>query len=195
MRWYLNFALESLPLYAFLLVWTVSAFQVKRTKISEPIASRLTNTLLTLLVLASFAFPGKLPDGFLKARFVWSSSPIRAAAVVLTYVGVGIAIWARLVLGRNWSSRANLKEDHELIRRGPYAYVRHPIYSGMLLALIGVALEIGQWRALIAAALAIVALSVKAKREEQVMFSAFGENYQHYRGETGFLLPRFNRPD
>jgi protein-S-isoprenylcysteine O-methyltransferase Ste14 len=65
----------------------------------------------------------------------------------------------------------------------------------MLLALIGLTLEIGQCRALIAVALVSVALSVKATREEQVMFSAFGENYQRYRGETGFLLPRFNRAE
>ena len=68
------------------------------------------------------------------------------AGIVLTYAGLMLAIWARLSLGTNWSAVVDRKIGHELIRSGPYAYLRHPTYSGLLLAVIGTAIEIGEWR-------------------------------------------------
>jgi protein-S-isoprenylcysteine O-methyltransferase Ste14 len=83
------------------------------------------------------------------------------------------------------------KVDHELIRSGPYAFVRHPIYSGLLLATIGTAIFVGQWRGLIAVPLVLLSESIKAKREEQFMIEEFGETYQQYREQTWFIAPGF----
>jgi protein-S-isoprenylcysteine O-methyltransferase Ste14 len=112
------------------------------------------------------------------------------AGTALTYLGVAFAIWARWSLGRNWSAEVSLKTDHQLVSSGPYAYVRHPIYSGLLLAVIGTAVVIGEWRGLLAILITAVGHVLKAKREEALMTSAFGDQYRQRRRETGFLLPR-----
>jgi len=101
-----------------------------------------------------------------------------------------VAIWARLILGENWSARVIVKQGHQLISSGPYAYVRHPIYSGFLLAVTGTAIVIGEWRGLLAIVLVVVTQSLKAQREEKFMLSEFGDRYAQYQRETGFLLPR-----
>src|SRR5215813_9285698 len=74
----------------------------------------------------------------------------------------GDSIWARYCLGEFWSARVALKEGHQLIRTGPYAFVRHPIYTGMLVATIGTALVVGEWRAVLAILLLVAAHSRKA---------------------------------
>jgi protein-S-isoprenylcysteine O-methyltransferase Ste14 len=94
-------------------------------------------------------------------------------------------------LGQYWSGRVTLKVDHQLIRFGPYAHVRHPIYSGLLLAMAGTALVIGEWRAALGVLLAIVELSRKAAKEEALLASEFGDQYREYRRQAGFLTPRF----
>ena len=83
-----------------------------------------------------------------------------------------------------------MKKDHQLVRSGPYAQVRHPIYGGLLLAITGTAVVIGEWRGLLAILIWSVGHSLKANREEAVMVATFGKQYQQYQRETGFLLPR-----
>jgi len=114
-----------------------------------------------------------------------------APGIVLTYIGASLAIWARYSLGQYWSGRVTLKEDHQLIRFGPYAYVRHPIYSGLLLAMAGTASVVGEWRAVVAFLLALVELSRKAAKEEALLATEFGDQYGEYRKQAGFLTPRF----
>jgi protein-S-isoprenylcysteine O-methyltransferase Ste14 len=81
-----------------------------------------------------------------------------------------------------------VKEDHALVRTGPYARVRHPIYSGLLLAFLGTAVAIGEWRGLVAVALAFVALVRKSAEEERRMRETFPD-YEQYRRETAALIP------
>jgi len=101
-----------------------------------------------------------------------------------------VAIWARYSLGAYWSARVTLKEGHQLIRSGPYALVRHPIYTGMFLAALGTALVGGEWRGILALLLLITAHARKAFREESLLSREFGEEYTNYRRSTGFLFPR-----
>jgi protein-S-isoprenylcysteine O-methyltransferase Ste14 len=81
------------------------------------------------------------------------------------------------------------KIDHQLVKSGPYAFVRHPIYSGLLLATIGTAIFVGEWRGVLAIPLILASESIKARREEQFMAAEFGDDYEEYRRETGFLIP------
>ena len=103
--------------------------------------------------------------------------------------GLGISIWARRVLGRNWSGIVTVKQDHELIRTGPYRYVRHPIYTGLLLAILGTALIFGEWRGLIAFVIFTAAIMLKVRTEERFMDESFPEQYARYRAEVPALLP------
>jgi protein-S-isoprenylcysteine O-methyltransferase Ste14 len=93
---------------------------------------------------------------------------------------VVVAIAARVYLGRNWSGRATIKEGHELVRNGPYALVRHPIYTGLLIAAIGTAIAFGQVRNLAALPLLLLGFRMKLREEERLLFQAFGAQYSAY---------------
>jgi protein-S-isoprenylcysteine O-methyltransferase Ste14 len=113
-------------------------------------------------------------------------------AVALTAAGVGVAIWARWHLGANWSGVVTLKEGHELIRTGPYRSIRHPIYTGILLAILGTALAIGEVRGLVALAIAWGSFYFKARREESFLAQEFGPRFAEHQQHTGMFLPRFS---
>jgi protein-S-isoprenylcysteine O-methyltransferase Ste14 len=180
---------QMVPWYALGLYWGVSAFRVKSTNTIEPLAARLYTVCLAAAAFA-LLFSDSLHVGRLGERFLVRDPWLQAVGTALTYGGAAIAIWARRSLGRNWSAEVSLKADHQLIRSGPYAYVRHPIYGGLLLAVIGTALVIGEWRGLLATLIMAVGHVLKAKREEAVMTAAFGDQYQQHQRQTGFLLPR-----
>jgi protein-S-isoprenylcysteine O-methyltransferase Ste14 len=181
--------IEVLPWYAFLAVWAIAAVRTKTTKSSEPLLSRLTTGVL---IAAAFVllFRQDLPVQFLHARVLPLDAVTQWTGITLTFAGAAIAIWARFVLGANWSAKVTVKIGHELVRSGPYAYVRHPIYTGMLLAVIGTAVEIGEWRGVTAIILVAIAFWLKTRREEQFMTREFGDGYEQYRQNTGSLFPK-----
>jgi protein-S-isoprenylcysteine O-methyltransferase Ste14 len=93
------------------------------------------------------------------------------------------------MLGTNWSADVTVKHDHELIEAGPYAYSRHPIYTGLVLALFGTALAVGETRALIAFVIALASLWYKMGLEERVMRRTFGAAYDAYTRRVKALIP------
>jgi protein-S-isoprenylcysteine O-methyltransferase Ste14 len=103
---------------------------------------------------------------------------------------MGLAFWARVYLGRNWSSAPTIKEHHELIRSGPYRFVRHPIYTGILLAMVGTFLANGKVRGALSVVVVWFAWTVKSRMEEEFMVRTFGAQYEEYRRTTGALFPR-----
>ena len=121
----------------------------------------------------------------LRAACLW---PVQLGAA-LTFAGIAFAIWARVWIAGNWSSDVTLKRDHELIVDGPYAWVRHPIYTGILVALAGTALAVGEWRGVLAVALAAGAFWRKLRLEEAVMRRQFGETYARYAARVPALIP------
>jgi len=151
--------------------------------------------LLRLIVLAiTFAllFWDLTRVGILGGRLM---PPIPALAVigfVLALVGLAIALWARIHLGQYWSDKVVLKVDHQLIRSGPYAHMRHPIYSGVLLGVLGTALVLGEWRGLLAFALLLTNYSIKAKKEERILEARFTDEFREHQRHAGFLLPRLH---
>ena len=90
---------------------------------------------------------------------------------------------------KNWSQAVTVKEGHELITSGPYALVRHPIYTGLLLAFVGCAVARDEWRGLLAVALVFVALWRKLRLDEQWMRAQFGESYEAYSRRVAALVP------
>ena len=175
----------------FCLYWVIGALRVKRTQQMEP-AGRRFGTVAVLAVAAILLFARHVNLGVLDRRFIPNNEAIKGASIVLVAIGVAIAIWARRHIGQFWSSRVALKEDHQLIQTGPYARVRHPIYSGMLLAMIGTGLFLGEWRALVGVFLVFGAHWRKAQREEKLLAGQFGTAYEEYCGRTGSLIPRLH---
>jgi protein-S-isoprenylcysteine O-methyltransferase Ste14 len=171
-----------------LIVWIVAGLFTKPAERSEPLASRLIQIGWSLLSIFLLSFR-RLPWGPLGVRVVPRSFFLGYTGLALTVGGIAFAIWARFYLGRNWSGRVTIKKDHELIRSGPYSIVRHPIYTGFLVALTGTVIAIGEIRAIVALAIVVVALYFKSRTEEKFMSQQFGEEYAKYSQEVKSLIP------
>ncbi|PYV65700.1 MAG: hypothetical protein DMG95_01005 [Acidobacteria bacterium] len=115
---------------------------------------------------------------------------MQATAILLTAAGIALAIWARFYIGQNWSGTVTIKVGHTLIRTGPYRWVRHPIYSGILLAMIGTALARGKPIGVLAIVLFWFGFWFKSRLEEQFMRKTFGQEYDEYARSTGALVPK-----
>lgn len=174
-----------------LLYWAISAIRVKPAVRTESASSRLGRHLLLLMLAAILVFHrfARLNHTFLNDRFVPDQPWVIWLGFFLTVAGLAFTCWARVVLGRNWSGIVQLKRDHELIVRGPYRIVRHPIYTGLLLAFFGTALVIGEWRALVGTALVAIAFWRKLRLEERWMCELFGDQYRHYMRDVKALVP------
>jgi protein-S-isoprenylcysteine O-methyltransferase Ste14 len=186
--------LEAIPWYAFIIYWLVSAARLKQTKVEEDSGGRLLHILI-MVAAFDLIFRGNFTFGVLNERMIPLTLFFLYAGIALTWLGIAFAIWARSTIGQNWSGRVTVKVDHELIQSGPYAFVRHPIYSGLLLANIGAAAFIGRWRCLVGLLVFLLEVSRKAAKEERFMVQEFGERYEKYRRNTGFLIPRVGGMD
>jgi len=172
----------------FLVVWGIGALTQKQTVRKEPARSRLVYLLLGALVVMVL-FNKKLDFGFLERPFVPKDFIFSYIGLTLTFAGIAFALWARVFLGRNWSGAVTLKKDHELVRKGPYALARHPIYTGVLLALLGTVIDLREARGLLALAVAALALLMKIHREERFMAEQFGAEYAQYKKKVKTLIP------
>jgi protein-S-isoprenylcysteine O-methyltransferase Ste14 len=175
--------------FVFLIYWIVSARKLKAVKRREPLHERLLY-MIPIVIAYVLLFTDRLTFTALGRKFILVDLPVGAAGVVVTALGVALAIWARWHLGENWSAAVTLKSGHELIASGPYRVIRHPIYTGMLVAMAGAALALGEIRGLIAVAITIAAFYFKARKEERYLLAEFGEKYGSYAGRTGMLLPK-----
>jgi len=181
--------IDLIPWYIFVAYWVITSLRVKPAKVAERPADRLATLVLMTLAFVLLFRPW-LSIGPLRSRFIPSDNWISWIGIAFTSFGVLLAIWARYCLGQYWSAQVTLKQGHQLIRSGPYRFIRHPIYTGMLLGATGTALGVGEWRGVLAVVLIYLAHSRKAMREESLLASEFGEEYESYRRSTGFLLPR-----
>jgi protein-S-isoprenylcysteine O-methyltransferase len=173
---------------AVFLVWVFGAFTSKQTARSEPGSRRLVELCL-LFVAFSLLFNRSLRAGPLGWRVLPASGPLPWAGVFLTFAGIAFSIWARIVLGRNWSAAVTVKYGHSLVCRGPYAIVRHPIYSGFLLAALGTAIAFGEAGCFLSLPLMALAWRLKLGLEEEFMRGEFGAGYESYRGRVKALVP------
>lgn len=172
---------------AWLAYWLISASNVKTVARAENWQSRLAYSAPLWLTAALLIFRG-WPFGLGTQVLPSGTAPV-FLGLVLTAAGLGIAIWARVHLGANWSGHVTVKEGHELIVSGPYALVRHPIYTGLSLAFLGTAIAIGEARAILALAVAVGSFWYKLQIEERVMLETFGPAYEDYRRKTKALVP------
>jgi protein-S-isoprenylcysteine O-methyltransferase Ste14 len=168
--------------------WLVAALRSKPVARRERWSSRVFH-LAIMTAAFGLMFHDSARVGVLGARFVPQSDGIGWAGLGLTAAGCAFAVWARAWLGSNWSATVTRKRDHELIRGGPYAIVRHPIYSGFLMGIVGTALALGEVRGVMALALAFVGWFTKARTEERFLVEEFGGDYISYRREVKQLIP------
>ena len=173
----------------FALYWLWAARNQKRLRRRESVPARLLHVVYMVCGFVLLYSPDPR-FGPLNRRFLPEREWIAALGAALTVAGVAFAIWARRHIGRNWSGQVTIRQEHELIRSGPYAHIRHPIYTGILLALTGTAIEFGEYRALAAFVLFLIGFTIKARREESFLSTEFGPAFEEHRRQTGFLLPR-----
>jgi len=166
---------------AFWLYWLVAAFSRKKGRV------RWRRELGTKAVIVAVVIV-LIHIGALRGPSV-SAEPWRAGlGFVLFALGLGFAIWARVHIGPNWGPPMTQKVEPELVTSGPYHLVRHPIYSGILVAGVGTAVALS-WQWLIAAALAAIYFAYSAAVEERDMAERFPDTYPSYKHATRMLLP------
>ena len=166
---------------AFWLYWLVAAFSTKRGRVpwSRELRIRAVIAVVVILLIRVGAFRG---HGL-------NTDPWRAGiGLVLFVLGLGFAIWARIQLGRNWGTPMTQKVEPELVTSGPYQLVRHPIYSGLLVAAVGTAVALS-WVWLVAVVLAGVYFVYSATVEERYLTEQFPDAYPVYKRSTKMLVP------
>jgi protein-S-isoprenylcysteine O-methyltransferase Ste14 len=172
----------------FCLYWQIRAVNTKTTQRLEPAGSRILRIGIFLIAIVIFSTT-LVPLRWLYVQ-LWPVGlwPFWLGAAV-TIAGLLFAVWARENLGRNWSRSVTIKQGHELITAGPYAVVRHPIYTGILTGFIGTAVALAQVRGFIALLLFLLAFWIKLRMEEQWMRAQFGDAYATYARRTAVLVP------
>jgi protein-S-isoprenylcysteine O-methyltransferase Ste14 len=166
---------------AFWLYWLVAAFSMKRGRVpwSREARIRLLLFVIVVVLVRLGAFRGHGID----------TDPWRAAVgLVLFVLGLAFAIWARVHIGRNWGTPMTQKDEPELVTSGPYRWVRHPIYSGIIVAGVGTALALS-WFWLIVVALGGIYFVYSATVEERYLTQQFPDAYPAYRRSTKMLVP------
>ena len=173
----------------FFVLWMVAAVFTKRSAVRISWQRGLRYGIPVVLgYYLMFSLKIDLP--WLQHRLFERSESLDISAIVVTIAGMLFAAWARISLGRNWSSAPMIREQHELIRSGPYRLVRHPIYTGILLAMVGTFLANGKVRGLLAVMLVWLGWTIKSRMEEEFMVQTFGDQYEEYRRTTGALVPK-----
>jgi protein-S-isoprenylcysteine O-methyltransferase Ste14 len=154
----------------------------------DSIRSRLL-LIVPLMIATSLLCATRVPFQVLSESFMPPAAWPFWVGAALTLAGLLFSAWARVHLGGNWSGIVTVKEDHELVRSGPYGIVRHPIYSGLLLAVVGSALARGEWRGVVAVVIVFWAFRRKMQTEERWMRERFGNGYQAYSERVPALVP------
>ncbi len=163
--------------------WLVAGLSAKRathSRTGQFIGLRVATFAIAYLIIRF---------GVLKGHHAIVSSPVlQGIGLVLLLTGLGLAVWARVNLGRNWGTPMSEKLDAELVTTGPYQYIRNPIYSGIILAGLGTAVAVS-WYWLVAAVLMGAYFVYSANVEERTMQRLFPNTYPEYRRSTKKLIP------
>jgi protein-S-isoprenylcysteine O-methyltransferase Ste14 len=173
---------------AFLVYWQAMAADVKATQRVESAVSRFTRAVLFGAAIVLLSYP-RIPVPWLYRHFLPEGYATFFGGAAITAAGLLFSVWARRHLGRNWSRSVTIKEGHELIVSGPYALVRHPIYTGLLTGFLGTAVATTEVRGALAFALVFISLWTKLRLEEQWMRAQFEQSYESYSRRVAMLVP------
>lgn len=172
---------------AWIIYWKVSAVGVKPMAREETPGQRFRHYGPIIAAMILFWNPQLFPR--LARHIIAPGYTMFAIGTAVLVAGLAFSVWARVVLGRNWSATVAVKQGHELVQSGPYRWVRHPIYTGILAGLAGSAIAQDRWTGLVAVALVFAGFWFKLRREEAWMRETFGEKYDAYCAKTARLVP------
>jgi protein-S-isoprenylcysteine O-methyltransferase Ste14 len=171
----------------FVAYWFISALSAKKIKVREPLDVRLAYRPIAWVAILILVRPQIIP---LLQYPLWPENLLTFyTGAVTTLAGLAFAIWARIHLGRYWSASVALKDDHQLIRSGPYKFVRHPIYTGILGGVLGTTIALGDVNGVTALILFSLSFWWKSRFEETLMVQTFGDQYIEYRKQVPALVP------
>jgi protein-S-isoprenylcysteine O-methyltransferase Ste14 len=165
--------------------WIFSAFGAKRNarRGSWGFGLRIVILLAFIVLLQNTS----AREFVIRERLIALDPALEWLGVVICACGLAFAIWARVYLGKNWGMPMSLKQDAQLVTTGPYQYVRHPIYTGMTLGMIGTALVVPWW--IVPVVFAFGYFVYSAKVEEKIMTGEFGQKYTDYMKRSKMLIP------
>jgi protein-S-isoprenylcysteine O-methyltransferase Ste14 len=171
----------------FLAYWIISAQRVKATEQRQSWPAAFAHRIPVIVSYILLANPGLPPP--LNLRLTPHADWARVVGAVVCGFGLFVTIWARRTLAGNWSNDVTFKQGHELIQAGPYRFMRHPIYTGILLMYLGSAIDIGRLRGWLGLAIMFIAFWIKLKQEEALMLRHFPNEYPAYRKQVKALIP------
>ena len=171
----------------FFIVWVVASLSTKRSVNRETAAQRF-RYVIPILIGWYLLFRGYRLSPF-NIRIIPQNDAVLFISSILCVCGLGFCLWSRAILGRNWSGTVTLKEDHELIVRGPYQIVRHPIYTGLLTMLLATAMQQGHIAGLIGLILVFISFWIKLLGEEELMRKQFPDQYADYGQRVKRIIP------
>jgi len=171
----------------FLAYWLISALAVKRTAEPQSLLSSLAHRIpvgLGWFLLANQRWPPPMNRVLIPGTdWVW------VVGVVVCVFGLCGTIWARWTLAGNWSSNVTFKQGHELVKTGPYRFVRHPIYTGLLVMSLGSAIENGRLHCFLSLVVFGAGFWIKLKQEERLLLRHFPDEYPAYQRQVKALVP------
>jgi protein-S-isoprenylcysteine O-methyltransferase Ste14 len=172
----------------FSVIWLLSAVANKRSIYRESGAQRLRYLILLVMAFLLLTRGPRLPYPF-DVRIIPATETVQWMAGILCIAGLAFCVWARATLGRNWSGTITLKEGHELIERGPYRLVRHPIYTGLLAMFLATAIRFGHLGGVAAVIVAFASFWIKLGEEEKLMLQQFPDQYRSYQQRVKCIIP------
>jgi protein-S-isoprenylcysteine O-methyltransferase Ste14 len=170
--------------------WIISGIKAKKSAFKESYFQQFILYWLPLLLTVWLLGPDERPlNSLIRGSFFPNTNLEGYIGLIFSFSGLVTCCISRFMLGNNWSVSVQRKEDHELVRKGPYKFIRHPIYSGLLMMFLGNAIIVGRWRGLIGVSILFISFWFKLKKEEKWLSESFGKEYIDYMSQTAALIP------
>lgn len=182
------FDIEKIMWLSLALYWLFSSLSVKKSIKKQSGWQRMAYTLC-LLFAFTLLFQDYFKTGLLYKPILPQNPFWKISGLILCAAGLLFALLARIWLGKNWSGRITIKENHELIQSGPYRITRNPIYTGFLIAFCGCSMTLGLLKGYLGILLLVPCLLLKISKEESFMQEVFGEKWKSYRSKVKRLIP------
>ena len=169
--------------------WVIAlAYEIATAKSKTTVRRKSGSSLIFLALLLLLLTPiGQ--SGALGLPFIHGPTAVQIVGLLIAAGGIGLAMWARSHLGGNWSGVPAIKQGQTLVKSGPYAIVRHPIYAGLLYGVLGSAIVLGTYGSLIVICLTVLFVLVRIVQEERLMREEFGSEYLDYAARVKALVP------